>query len=75
MVIFFNIISSVTNISTQFLQSLSIASLLWNSHIKLMNWISKNKETHATFNSLFHYSSGSWMRWKIPCEYLRFGGI
>ena len=62
MVIFFNIISSVTNISTQFLQSLSIASLLWNSHIKLMNWISKNKETHATFNSLFHFSSSGWMR-------------
>jgi len=28
MVIFFKIISSVTNVSTQFLQSLSIASLL-----------------------------------------------
>ena len=61
MIIFSNIISIVTNILTQSLQSLSIPSLMLISHIKLMNWINKDKETHATFNSLLHFSSNGWM--------------
>ena len=61
MVIFFNIISPVTNILTQSLQSLSIPSLMLISHIKLMNWINKDKETHATFNHLLHFFSNGWM--------------